>query len=103
MQVTEIRISVQENGRLKAFVSLVLDGVLAVRGVKIIEGNSGRLFLAMPSRRRPDGTYQDVVHPVTPDFRNLLEGIVLGEYTRVLRAGVRASTETEEPPPDRDA
>jgi stage V sporulation protein G len=90
MTVTEIRITPQDDPRLRAFVSLVFDGVFAVRGIKIIAGKTGRLFLAMPSRKKADGTYQDIVHPVTPEFRNELEAVVLAEYTRVLRAGVPA-------------
>ena len=86
MTITEVRITLVPDPRLRAFVSVTLDGVFVVKGLKVIEGKSGRVFLAMPSRRRPDGRYQDVAHPIRQEFRNVLEQAVLSEYSRRLRA-----------------
>ena len=91
INITEIRITPRGDDRLRAFVSITLDGCFVVRGLKIIEGKQGRLFVAMPSRKKPDGTYQDVAHPITPDFRNHLEDLVIGEYTRLLQSGALAT------------
>jgi len=83
MKITEVRVSPRDDGKLKAFASITLDNCFVVRGLKIIEGQD-RLFVAMPSRRRSDGTFQDVCHPITNQFRSDLEQLVLNEYTRSL-------------------
>jgi len=81
--VTDIRISLRNEEKLKAFVTLTFDDSFVVRGVKIIAGNQG-LFLAMPSRERPDGTHQDVAHPITSDMRDQLEQSVFAAYHSAL-------------------
>lgn len=87
IRITEIRVTPHQEARLRGYATITFDGVFVVRGLKIIEGKSGRLFVAMPSRKKPDGTYQDVAHPIAQDFRDLLEKAVLEEYTASLRAG----------------
>jgi stage V sporulation protein G len=79
LRITEVRISLQDDGRLKAFVSITIEDCFAIRGMKIIKGEKG-FFVAMPSRRRPEGGYQDVVHPINADTRKWLEDIVLQRY-----------------------
>lgn len=80
MRVTEVRITIcSEESRLRAFANVTFDDCFVVRGLKIVEGNEG-LFVTMPSRRRPDGTYQDVAHPVTNEARNEIESAVLEAY-----------------------
>jgi len=83
MKITEVRVAPRDDGKLRAFASITLDNCFVVRGLKIIEGQD-RLFVAMPSRRRSDGTFQDVCHPITNQFRNDLEQLVLTEYNRTL-------------------
>jgi stage V sporulation protein G len=85
MEITEIRVTARDDGKLKAFASITLEDCFVIRGLKIIEGQ-GRLFVAMPSRKRDDGTFQDVAHPITADFRKELEQLILGEYNRTLVA-----------------
>ena len=70
MEITEIRISLRDDNKLKAFASITLDNCFVIRGLKIIEGAKG-VFVAMPSRKRPDGTYQDVAHPINNETRDL--------------------------------
>ncbi|MEZ4653264.1 MAG: SpoVG family protein [Candidatus Eisenbacteria bacterium] len=79
LRITEVRVSLQEEGRLRAFVSITIDGCFAVRGMKIIKGEKG-FFVAMPSRKKPDGTYQDMVHPINPKARRHLEDVILSAY-----------------------
>ncbi len=80
MQVTEIRIrKVEAEGKLKAYVTITFDDCFVVHNVKIIEGKTG-LFIAMPSRKTANGEYKDVAHPISPDFRNSLQGQILEEY-----------------------
>lgn len=79
MNITDVRVSLRDEEKLKAFVTLTLDDCFVVRGVKVILGNEG-LFVAMPSRRKPDGTFQDIAHPINREMRERLEERVLAEY-----------------------
>ena len=83
MEITEIRITLRDDDKLKAFASITLDNAIVVRGLKIIEGASGT-FIAMPSRQRKDGTYQDVAHPINRQTREWLENCVIGAYKEEL-------------------
>jgi stage V sporulation protein G len=79
MKITEVRVSLREDDKLKAFVSITLDGCFVVRGLKVIRGNRG-LFVAMPSRRKPDGGYQDLCHPINMSTRRWMEEEILAKY-----------------------
>ena len=80
MQITDIRFRhIEPEGRLRALVSVTFDGVFAVHDIRLIEGGE-RLFLAMPSRRMPDGRYRDIAHPVGPVLREQMEQAVLQAY-----------------------
>jgi stage V sporulation protein G len=81
MKITEVRVSLRDDAKLKAFASITLDDSFVIRGLKIIEGKTGT-FVAMPSRRRKDGEYQDIAHPINNDAREEMERIVLEEYRR---------------------
>ncbi len=79
MKVTEVRITPREDGRLKAFANITFDDCFVVRGLKVIDGDSG-LFVSMPSRRRVDGTFQDVAHPIENSMRCNIEEAVLQAF-----------------------
>ena len=79
MEITEVRVSPREDGKLRGFASVTLDSCFVIRGLKIIEGQD-RLFVAMPSRKRDNGSYQDIAHPITQPFRESLENAVLDAY-----------------------
>lgn len=81
MKITEVRVSLREDAKLKAFASITLDDSFVIRGLKIIEGKTGT-FVAMPSRRRKDGEYQDIAHPINNDARAEMERIILEEYRK---------------------
>lgn len=84
MTITEVKVyPAKESGRLKAYATVVFDNCFIVRDLKIIEGHKG-FFVSMPSRRRNDGTFRDIVHPLNSDTRKLIEEGVIGEYKRVL-------------------
>ena len=85
MEITEVRVKLRDEERLKGFVNVTFDNVFVVRGMKIIRGNAG-YFVAMPSRRRPDGTHQDIAHPVTADMRREIERRVLEAYEQELKS-----------------
>ena len=83
IEITEVRVSLRTDEKLKAFVSITLNNSFVVRGLKIIKGNTG-LFVAMPSRKRPDGQHQDLAHPINDSTRKYLTDIVMTEYEREL-------------------
>ncbi len=82
MQITEININLRDEEKLKAFVNITFDDVFVVRGLKIIEGGHG-LFVCMPSRKLPDGTYKDIAHPIDNGFRTEIEEKVLKVYNQL--------------------
>ncbi|MBP5519304.1 MAG: septation regulator SpoVG [Treponema sp.] len=80
MQITELRIrKVEDEGKLRAYVTVTFDNCFVVHNVKIIEGKSG-LFIAMPSRKTANGEYKDVAHPISPEFRTQLQDKILEEF-----------------------
>ena len=81
MDVTEVRIFPVQEDRLKAYVTITFDRCFVVRDLKVINGNNG-LFVAMPSKRRKDGTYRDTAHPLDNRTRQMIESKVLTEYNR---------------------
>lgn len=83
MELTDIRIALRDEPRLKAFVTITFDDCFVVRGIKVIDGPAG-LFVAMPSRRKADGTYQDVAHPINREMRERIESRVIAEYRALL-------------------
>ncbi|ADK84098.1 SpoVG family protein [Desulfarculus baarsii DSM 2075] len=86
MDVTEVRVFPVEEDRLKAYATLTFDHCFLVRDIKVIHGNKG-LFVAMPSKKRKDGSYQDIAHPLNSETRRMIEQRVLDEYNRVLEEG----------------
>ena len=85
MEITEVRVRLRNEERLKGFVNVTFDDAFVVRGMKVISGNNG-YFVAMPSRRLPDGSHQDVAHPVTTEMRRQIEEKVLQAYEAELEA-----------------
>jgi stage V sporulation protein G len=81
MEITEIRFSMRNDEKLRAFANVTFDNSFVIRGLKVINGSRG-YFVSMPSRRRPDGTYQDMAHPINTEMRRHLEQTVLEAYKR---------------------
>jgi stage V sporulation protein G len=80
MNITNVKIrKIFPEGKIRAIVSIILDGDFAVHDLKIIEGVE-RLFVAMPNRKSEDGRFQDIVHPITTEARHTLEDAILAEY-----------------------
>jgi len=86
MEITEVNINIRDEDKLKAFVNITFDDVFVIRGLKVIQGNSG-LFVCMPSRKMPDGSYKDIAHPISNDFRQRMETLILTEYNHQLEIG----------------
>lgn len=80
MQITDIKIrKFFDDGPMKAIVSVTFDDALAVHDIKVIYARE-RYFIVMPSRKNPDGTYRDIVHPINATFRAQLESAVIDAY-----------------------
>lgn len=80
MQITDIKIrKIIPEGRLRAVISITIDNVLAVHDVKVVQGDE-RLFVAMPSRKDENGVFRDIVHPISPDARQMIEKEILDAY-----------------------
>lgn len=84
MQITDIRTRVvSKESKMKAVVSVTFDDSFVVHDIKVIEGEKG-LFIAMPSKKTPDGEYRDVAHPINGETRAVLQDAILSEYERAL-------------------
>lgn len=84
MNITEIRITLRNEDKLKAFANVTFDNAFVVRGLKIINGKRG-FFISMPSRKRKDGTYHDIAHPINNETRKRIEDKVLEAYENELK------------------
>lgn len=88
MEVTEVRVFLadEDDERLKAYATITFDNCFVVRDLKIINGNNG-LFVAMPSKKRKDGSYKDIAHPIHSEFRHALEQTILEKYNGEVKSG----------------
>ncbi len=85
----------KDDGRLKAYATIVFDNAFIIRDLKVIEGHKG-LFVSMPSRKRKDGTFRDVVHPLNPETRRSIEDRVIDEYKRVMELEIEGGGNNDE-------
>ncbi len=84
MNISDIKIrKTITEGRLRAIVSITLEDTLAVHDIKIVQGDE-RLFVAMPSRKDDSGVFRDIVHPISPNARQMIESEILDAYSRHL-------------------
>jgi stage V sporulation protein G len=79
MEITDVKVIPVDDEKLKAFVSIVFDQCFVVTDIKIINGPKG-LFVSMPSKKRKDGTFKDIAHPLNNQMRQYLEEKVLAVY-----------------------
>src|SRR5262249_45522994 len=92
---TEVRVFPVNEEKLKAYVTITLDNCFVVRDLKVIHGNTG-LFIAMPAKRRKDGSFKDIAHPLNSETREKMEHMILAEYDREVGRQPRAPTATTE-------
>ena len=84
MNITDIRVRrISAEGRMKAVVSVTFDDAFVVHDIKVIEGQE-KLFIAMPSRKTPDGEFKDIAHPINAEMRELLQSKILEKYEESL-------------------
>lgn len=90
MEITEVKVYPVNEDKLKAYVTIIFDHCFVVRDLKIINGNTG-LFVAMPSKKRKDGTFRDVAHPLNSDMRKAIEQKILKHYEEELKRMTEAA------------
>jgi stage V sporulation protein G len=90
MEITEVRVFPVNEDKLRAYVTITLDGCFVVRDLKVIHGTTG-LFVAMPAKRRKDGTFKDIAHPLNAETRAWMEKAILAEYERELKKDAAAA------------
>lgn len=100
MEITDIRIFPVDEEKLKAYVTITLDNCFVIRDLKVINGNTG-LFIAMPAKRRKDGTYRDIAHPLNTTTRDRMEKTILLAYERQIKLARNAPASSEEPATER--
>ena len=86
MEITDVKVIPVDDEKLKAFVSIVFDQCFVVTDIKIIHGPKG-LFVSMPSKKRKDGTFKDIAHPLNSETRERMEKVILAEYDREVARG----------------
>ena len=96
MEITEVKVfPVTDGEKLKAYATIVFDNAFIIRDLKVIEGIKG-LFVSMPSRKRKDGTFRDVVHPLNVETRSMIEDRVVHEYKNVMDGDGEHSSSADE-------
>ena len=84
MNITDVRIrKISAEGKMKAIVSVTFENQFVVHDIKVIEGQNG-LFIAMPSRKTPDGEFKDIAHPINTDARETIQTAILQAYDKAL-------------------
>ena len=86
MEITDVRVFPVDEEKLKAFVSIIIDDCFVVSDIKIISGTNG-LFISMPSKKRKNGTFRDIAHPLNNETRKKIEDKVLARYREVIGHG----------------
>jgi len=106
MEITQVRVFPVEEEKLKAFVSVIFDDCFVVSDIKIIQGVNG-LFVSMPSKRRKNGTFRDIAHPLNTETRRKIEERIIEKYREVVlqdggrsEAGLRELGDDLEDPHD---
>lgn len=83
IKVTQIQMNLTDNNGMKAICNIVLNGLFAVNGVRVVE-DKNRILIAMPSKKMPDGKFKDICNPTTPFARKVIEHAILNEYQRLV-------------------
>ena len=97
MEITDVRLrKIETEGKLRAYVSITFDDSFVVHDLRVIDGNKG-MFVAMPSKRLPNGDHKDIAHPINTEIRERIQSAVLDVYSRELEEGPHTkAVETKE-------
>lgn len=95
MNITDVRVRMvrKTDAKLKAVASIIIDDCFVVHDIKIIDGNEG-YFIAMPSRKTPDGEFKDIAHPIVPETRKTIQKLILDQF-EVVKAEAEAQAKEE--------
>ena len=94
MEITEVKIYLANEGKLKAYATMVIDNCFIVRDMKVIKSDKG-YFISMPSRRKKDGSFKDIVHPLDSQTRKDVEKRIIDEYLKIVEEGDSGSENSE--------
>ena len=95
MEITEVKIYLANEGKLKAYATMVIDNCFIVRDMKVIKSDKG-YFVSMPSRRKKDGSFKDIVHPLDSQTRKDVEKRIIDEYLKVAEEEESGSKNNDE-------
>ena len=82
MKITEVKVYPANEGKLKAYATMVIDDCFIIRNLKVIQSDLG-MFVSMPSRRKKDGSFKDVAHPLNQETRQMIEARIIEEFNKV--------------------
>ncbi len=92
MEITDVRLrKIETEGKLRAYVSITFDDSFVVHDLRVIDGNKG-MFVAMPSKRLPNGDHKDIAHPINTEIREKIQSAVLDVYNRELEEAPQVKT-----------
>lgn len=96
MEITDVRIrKIDSEGKMKAVVSVTFDNEFVVHDIKVIESQNG-LFIAMPSRKAPDGEFRDIAHPINAETRAKIQNAILDKYESISASNELEGSDSEE-------
>ena len=96
MQITDVRIrKITSEGKMKAIISVTFDNEFVVHDIKVIQGQEG-LFIAMPSRKTPDGEFKDIAHPINTEAREKIQTAILDAYEKAYEKAISEKVILEE-------
>ena len=96
MEITDVRLrKIETEGKLRAYVSITFDDSFVVHDLRVIDGTKG-MFVAMPSKRLPNGDHKDIAHPINTEIREKIQNAVLDVYSRELEEAPQAKEEAKE-------
>ena len=95
MNITDVRIrKIATEGKMKAIVSITFENEFVIHDIKVIEGQNG-LFIAMPSRKTPDGEFKDIAHPINSETREKIQRAILDEYEKAKNSELQGISKEE--------
>lgn len=98
MEITDVRLrKIETEGKLRAYVSITFDDSFVVHDLRVIDGNKG-MFVAMPSKRLPNGDHKDIAHPINTEIREKIQNAVLDVYNRELEEAPQFKAEPKAEP-----
>lgn len=87
LQVTDVRMKIRDGNGMVAICNIILNGMIALNDIRVIENREGKLMVAMPSKKMPDGKFKDMANPVNATARRIIEEAVITEYNKLTTLG----------------